>query len=65
LSVRMPFYPYSSILGALLVAAILATTWWVEGMRVALLSGVPWLVLLSLVFVILPRRGRLGKEEKP
>jgi len=56
LPVRMPFYPYSSVLGALLLAAILATTWWVEGMRPALAYGVPWLVLLSLIYVVSSRR---------
>jgi L-asparagine transporter-like permease len=61
LSVRMPFYPYSSILGALLVAAILATTWWVEGMKVALLSGVPWLALLSLGYAV-SRRKRIDRS---
>ena len=56
LSVRMPLYPYTSILGALLVTAILATTWWVEGMQPALLSGVPWLVLLSVAYVMTATR---------
>jgi L-asparagine transporter-like permease len=65
LAVRMPFYPYSSILGALLVAAILGTTWWVEDVHVALTSGLPWLALLSIGYVVLRRRGRFGKEEKP
>lgn len=58
LSVRMPFYPYSSILGALLVGAILATTWWVDGMQPALKYGVPWLVLLSIGFVVSRRKGK-------
>ncbi len=58
LSVRMPFYPYSSILGALLVAAILATTWWVDGMQPALKYGVPWLALLSISYVVSRRKGK-------
>jgi L-asparagine transporter-like permease len=56
LPVRMPLYPYSSILGAGLLVAILATTWWVEGMRPTLVAGVPWLVLLSLGYVVWKQR---------
>jgi len=56
LPVRMPLYPYTSILGAALLIAILATMWWVEGMRVAIESGVPWLVLLSLAYLAWKKR---------
>ena len=31
-------YPYTSILGATLVAAIIVTTWWVPGMRPTIYS---------------------------
>src|SRR5206468_5493879 len=44
LPVRIPGYPFTSMLGAALIVAILVTTWWVEGMRVTLIAGVPWLV---------------------
>jgi L-asparagine transporter-like permease len=53
---------YTSLAGALLVAAILATTWWVEGMRAALISGVPWLVLLSLGYGGLRMRQRADRH---
>lgn len=56
LPVRMPFYPYTSILGAILLVAIIATTWWVEGMRPALGSGLPWLALLSVGYLLWRRR---------
>jgi len=52
LPIRMIGYPFTSILGALLVAGIIATTWWVPGMQPTILSGVPWLVLLSLGYWI-------------
>lgn len=52
LPVRMPLYPYTSILGAVLLVAILATTWWVEGMRLALGSGIPWLALISAAYLL-------------
>jgi AAT family amino acid transporter len=47
LPVRLPGYPYTSLLGAAAVVAIMATTWWVEGMRVTLIAGVPWLAILT------------------
>ena len=40
----------ASSLGGLSVAAILLTTWWVEGMRITLLAGVSWLAVLSAFY---------------
>jgi len=57
LPVRMVGYPYTSILGTAAIVAILTTTWWVEGMRVTLISGIPWLGVLTIAyFVIVSRR---------
>ena len=52
LPVRMPGYPFTTLLGAASIAAILLTTWWVEGMRVTLLAGIPWLGFISLCYVL-------------
>lgn len=52
LPVRMIGYPYTSVLGAAAICAILATTWWVEGMRVTLIAGVPWLGLLTAAYFL-------------
>ena len=41
LPVRMIGYPYTSLLGAAAIIAILATTWWIEGMRVTLIACLP------------------------
>ena len=56
--VRLVGYPFTSILGAAALAAILITTWWVEGMRVTLISGVPWLVILTGAYVLFGRGKR-------
>jgi L-asparagine transporter-like permease len=56
LPVRMIGYPYTSWLGILAIVAIMITTWWVEGMRVTLEAGVPWLVLLTIIYFIVARR---------
>ncbi|HZS60535.1 MAG TPA: amino acid permease [Gemmatimonadaceae bacterium] len=57
LPARMIGYPYTSLLGAATIVAILLTTWWVEGMRIALIAGIPWLALLTIAYYIVkPQR---------
>jgi AAT family amino acid transporter len=56
LPVRMVGYPYTSLVGAAAIAAILVTTWFVEGMRPALLAGIPWLGGLSVLYVVVAKR---------
>jgi amino acid transporter, AAT family len=56
LPVRMIGYPYTSLAGAGAILGIMATTWWVEGMRVTLIAGVPWLVALSAAWFLVKRR---------
>jgi L-asparagine transporter-like permease len=48
--------PLASGLGALSIAAILLTTWWVEGMRITLIAGVSWLAVLSVLYALIDRR---------
>jgi len=50
LPVRMIGYPYTSVGGAMLLVAVLVTTWWIDGMQPALLAGLPWLGALTAVF---------------
>ncbi len=52
-----------SFAGALSIVAILVTTWWVEGMRITLISGLSWLVILSVAYALVNRRtsGSLSK----
>jgi L-asparagine transporter-like permease len=46
----------TSGLGALSMAAILATTWWVPGLRITLVAGGPWLLLLVVGYRLTRRR---------
>jgi len=50
LPVRMLGYPYTSLLGAAVLVAILVTTWWVPGMRPTLVAGLPWLGIVTLAY---------------
>jgi AAT family amino acid transporter len=50
LPVRLIGYPYTTLLGTAAIVAILASTWWVEGMRVTLIAGLPWLAFLTAAY---------------
>lgn len=50
--VTMPFFPWTTIAGGVAVLAIIISTWWVEGMRVTLESGIPWLLTLTAIYII-------------
>jgi len=52
LPVRMPLFPASTMLGAMAIFAIMLSTWWVEGMRVTLEAGLPWLLALTLAYLV-------------
>jgi L-asparagine transporter-like permease len=56
LPVKMPGYPYTSLLGLVLLLAIMLTTWWVPGMRNTLRAGFPWLAFISIAYVVWVRR---------
>jgi len=45
-----------SAAGALAIAAILLTTWWVEGMRITLIAGFSWLAFISLLYAVIRPR---------
>jgi L-asparagine transporter-like permease len=53
---RRPALPLGSCAGAAVVAAILASTWWVPDLRPTLLSGVPWMLLLAAGYAFSRRR---------
>jgi L-asparagine transporter-like permease len=59
LPARLIGYPYTSIIGAVAMVAILVTTWWVEGMRITLIAGLPWLGALTIVYFVVKRRRAL------
>jgi L-asparagine transporter-like permease len=51
--------PLGSYAGALLIAGILVSTWWVPGLRSTLLAGGPWLLVLAIgYFLSRSRRSR-------
>jgi L-asparagine transporter-like permease len=54
--------PLGSYAGALLIAGILVSTWWVPGLRSTLLAGGPWLLVLAIgYFLSRSRRSRRSR----
>lgn len=47
---RMPGFPVTTLLGAALMAAVLVTTAFTEAFRLMLLSGLPFLAVLSVIY---------------
>ena len=47
-----PMGIWSSIFGIVALLAVLASTWWIPDFHVALLSGPPWLVFLTVCYFI-------------
>jgi amino acid transporter, AAT family len=45
---RAPRVPIASCAGAVLIAAILGSTWWVPDLRATVVAGGPWLLLLAV-----------------
>jgi L-asparagine transporter-like permease len=54
-----------SLAGAALIGAILITTWWTEGMRVTLLTGLPWLGLVTIAYFVKTRASRATADSAP
>jgi AAT family amino acid transporter len=47
-----PRGPWSSVFGLTGLTSVLISTWWVPDLRITLMAGVPWLVLISLCYLV-------------
>ena len=61
---RAPAVPVASYLGAALICGILASTWWVPGLRSTLVAGGPWLLVLAVGYR-LSARGTKRRGPRP
>ncbi len=55
-SYRAKFGVAGSVVGALVMLAILVSTWWAPGLRVTLYAAGPWLLIVGAAYVLSPRR---------
>jgi len=51
-----PRGPWTSILGATALAAVLVSTWWVPGLRITVTAGVPWLLFITVCYLVWRKR---------
>lgn len=47
-----PRGPWSSLFGLTALTVVLISTWWVPGLRITLIAGVPWLVLITVWYFV-------------
>ena len=47
-----PRGPWSSLTGLMALSAVLISTWWIPDLRITLIAGVPWLVFISLCYLV-------------
>ncbi|MES1043666.1 amino acid permease [Heyndrickxia oleronia] len=52
LPVRMLGYPYLTILGALLLLAVVLSTWFSPDFKDTLVLGFPWLIIITIIYFI-------------
>ena len=52
LSVRMIGYPYLTILGAVLLAAVVLSTWFSGPFKATMIVGVPWLIIVTIAYFV-------------
>jgi amino acid transporter, AAT family len=51
-----PRGPWTSLFGFTALAAVLVSTWWIPGLRITLTAGIPWLLFISLCYLVWKRR---------
>ena len=61
---RMPGYPATTLLGAALMSAVLLTTAFTAAFRMTLIFGVPFVLCLSLAYLLAHRRARRPSSAK-
>jgi L-asparagine transporter-like permease len=62
-----PGGPWGSLFGVAALSTVLVSTWWVPGLRITLIAGLPWLLFISLCYLVWSkarsRRSPVGAPE--
>lgn len=56
LSYKLPFYPLASILGAIMMVALLVTTLFIEAFQMTLIFGIPFILCVIAIYFIMKKR---------
>jgi L-asparagine transporter-like permease len=65
LSFRMRLFPYSTLLGLLLMGAVMITTYFTDAFNMTLVFGVPFLVVLTVIYGIFFRKPKTAEALRP
>ena len=64
LSFQLRLFPYSTLLGLVLMGAVMITTYFTDAFKMTLVFGVPFLLILSAVYYGFFRKGRAKASNK-
>jgi len=53
-----PRGPWSSLAGMVALIGVLISTWWIPGMKITILAGLPWLAFITLCYFLWKRTNR-------
>ncbi len=56
LSYKLRFYPMASVIGAVMMIALLVTTLFIDAFQMTLIFGVPFVAVVVVIYYILKRR---------
>jgi len=59
-----PRTPWTSVAGLLALIAVMISTWWIPGMKITLLAGVPWLAFITVCYFVFARGSSHGRREE-
>lgn len=58
-----PRGPWNSIFGLTALTTVLVSTWWVPGLRITLIAGVPWLAFITVCYFVWARVRRVKEVQ--
>jgi amino acid transporter, AAT family len=58
-----PRTPWTSVAGLVALVGVLISTWWIPGMKITLLAGLPWLAFITVCYFVSVRRRPDASEE--
>lgn len=65
LPVKMIGYPYTTILGAVLLLLVVLSTWFSADFKETMVLGIPWLILITLAYFVWKKKNESDADMKP